>query len=107
MLGSFRASVMPLYACGKMKSLSPDFSELISVSVSAFGTMTTFAAFGVRDESQNLSFGTRMAWSALHESSFHSRPEKGSESWKSAETSLQSWTLLASKRLANRFLYGA
>ena len=35
MFGSFSASVMPAYACGKMKSLSPETSEAISVSLSA------------------------------------------------------------------------
>ena len=59
-----------------MKSLSPDFSEAISVSVSAFGTMTTLLAVGFSGP-QYVSFGTRTSWSAHHESIFHSRPENG------------------------------
>ncbi len=46
MLGSFSASVMPAKACGKIIPTSPDFSELISVSLSALGTMTTRVAMG-------------------------------------------------------------
>src|SRR6266540_6175465 len=108
MLGSLRASVMPLNACGKMKSTSPDFSDANSVSLSVFGTITTCDAIGLCGP-QYLSFFTSVTWSGDHESIFHSREENGMLSWKSAETSLQFVTLLASSREGpvNRVLYGA
>ena len=52
MLGSFSASVMPAKACGKIMPTSPDFSELISVSLSALGTMTTRVAMGLSSSTQ-------------------------------------------------------
>src|SRR6201747_1541806 len=105
MFGSLRASVMPLKACGKMKSTSPDLSDASSVSLSALGTITTSEAMGFFGP-QYLSLTSKVTWSGDHAVILYSRPENGMLSAKSAETSLQLATLLASMRpgLENRFL---
>src|SRR3954453_10866807 len=90
-----------------MNSLSPDLIEAISVSVSAFGTITNLATFGAADLSQYLSFGTRMSWSLLHAWIFHGRAENGMLSCMSPETSSQFLSFAFSIRLENMFLYGA
>src|SRR6478752_7183829 len=106
MFGSFNASVMPAYACGKMKSDSPDSSDATPPS-SVRGTMTTDDAIGFLVVSQNASFGDRTTWSRLHESIFHSVAENGMLSAISADTSLQSSKASALIRPRNMFLYGA
>src|SRR5262245_52692759 len=111
MLGSFSASVMPAKACGKIIPTSPDFSELISVSLSAFGTMTTLLALGMSSLTQYLSLGTRTSWSGLHDSCFQGRPEKLMLSWSSGEMSSQFWTaaflMMPPDGEPKRFLYAA
>ena len=52
MFGSVSAASIPEKACGKMNSLSPDSSEATSVSLSAFGTITTRSATGMSSSSQ-------------------------------------------------------
>src|SRR4029079_15843492 len=106
MFGSESASVIPAYAWGKMKSLSPETNDAISVSLSAFGTMTTLATLGLSSP-QYASFLARTSWSRLHDSILSGRAENGMLSAMSAETSLQFWKAEALRMPANRFLYGA
>ena len=68
-------------------STSPALIAAISVSLSAFGTITNFFVTALSSP-QYLSFGTNTIWSGLQDLILYGRPENGMLSAKSPDTSL-------------------